>query len=110
MAKYLDIGIKSIEEVNINPKKDPPDSKSFVITFNSSNSTSFVSVLKKLEKKPGVVGILYFLKDDSYGFQQESNDPYYTGEYQWGLDYIQVEKVSDFSTGSEKVRVGVLDI
>ncbi len=41
-----------------------------------------------------------------------ANDPYYTDTEnygQWALDNIEIEKVWDFTTGTDAVRVGVID-
>ena len=37
------------------------------------------------------------------------NDEYYTGDFQWAAEIMELEKAWDISTGSSTIRVGVID-
>ena len=63
-------------------------------------------VFERLSKVPGVLSAGYYVR---YGVAQSTNDSYYSHDGTRGLEYIDIEKVWDFTTGSSLVHVGIVD-
>ena len=66
-----------------------------------------LDAINKLEQIDGImyVGPSYYCTDE---WSTLPNDTYYSSN-QWGLDQIEAPKAWDITTGSNKVRVGVID-
>ncbi len=85
-------------------KKYPYDLLWLVLDKHSKENV--LEVLRTLETWPEVyyvgINVLY------YTFEA-ATDPYYTNGRQWGLSKINISSAWDITTGSDTVRVGVID-
>lgn len=63
-------------------------------------------IKKEIEKIPGIKKVELV----QGGYTKTPNDTYYSdSNKRWALDYIEIEKVWDFYTGTKLVRVGIVD-
>ncbi len=85
-------------------KKHPYDLLWLVLDKHSKENV--LEVLRTLETWPEV----YYVDINAIVHLHEtSNDPYYTAGDQWGLSKINISAAWDITTGSNSVRVGIID-
>ena len=85
-----------------------PNSCGYLLSLEYSHAPaiSMAYVISKIESIPGVLLVAPMIVS---GFCAIPSDPAYINDNQWGLIDIQVEKVWDFTIGSDEIVVGVVD-
>ncbi len=82
--------------------------KLFFLYLHENSKENVIYVINRLKTIPGIsyieINDLSAVPDVTF-----SNDEYYDSGNQWGLSFINIENVWDFTTGSESINVGIID-
>lgn len=76
------------------------------VKLTTNTRRDVLKTIKQLEKIPG---IKYVGPNKYVDITQSSNDTYYTDNKAWHIDMLDISNVWDYTTGNNKVRVGVID-
>ncbi len=105
ISDFSDIGCIEIEDLTIEPKEGEL-CRIFHLTLSVHSKENVLNSIKILEDRDDI-----YCANPNYRNTLNStiNDPAYADGYQWAIDKIQLRDAWDIETGSDSVKVGVID-
>lgn len=102
---FSNIGCIEIEDLTIEPKENEL-CRIFHLTLSFHSKQNVLDSIKVLEEREDIYSAEPNYKNT---FSSSVNDSVYTNGDQWAIDKIQLRDAWDIETGSDSVKVGVID-
>ncbi len=98
--------VKEVIDISAgNDRTDKTFEQHIALILYEDTPEELYEVRKRIEQIDGVKSVLFC---DNM-ISSAANDNYYANNFQWGLNNIEVEKVWNFTTGTNDIFVGVID-